>query len=165
MNERQRYCAFYQGWIKHRKPCYRCIEKTEDCGDCGCTLLKSNIAPEIGHPKRKLVFQPSIFRCYVSFREGKFVEFFQTSSCLTGQCSMVHDHPVMSEPLWWFGEKHILCVLLKRRTFYLIACFQRTEALHVFNQPNPHVGLNNFQVSHIAHSPHKGWDHSWDHHD
>ncbi len=23
-----------------------------------------------GHPKRKLVFQPSIFRCYVSFREG-----------------------------------------------------------------------------------------------
>ncbi len=25
----------------------------------------------MGHPKRKLVFQPSIFRCYVSFREGK----------------------------------------------------------------------------------------------
>ena len=24
---------------------------------------------KIGHPKRKLVFQPSIFRCYVSFRE------------------------------------------------------------------------------------------------
>jgi len=24
----------------------------------------------IGHPKRTLVFQPSIFRCYVSFREG-----------------------------------------------------------------------------------------------
>ena len=27
-------------------------------------------------PKRKLVFQPSIFRCYVSFREGNFVVFF-----------------------------------------------------------------------------------------
>ena len=27
---------------------------------------------QIGHPKRKLVFQPSIFRCYVSFREGKW---------------------------------------------------------------------------------------------
>ncbi len=25
---------------------------------------------KIGHSKRKLVFQPSIFRCYVSFREG-----------------------------------------------------------------------------------------------
>ena len=25
---------------------------------------------KIGHPKRKLVFQPSIFGCYVSFREG-----------------------------------------------------------------------------------------------
>jgi len=25
---------------------------------------------KIGHPKRKLVFQPSIFRCYVGFREG-----------------------------------------------------------------------------------------------
>ena len=25
---------------------------------------------KIGHPKRKLVFQPSIFMCYVSFREG-----------------------------------------------------------------------------------------------
>ena len=25
---------------------------------------------KIGHPKRKLVFQPSIFRCHVSFREG-----------------------------------------------------------------------------------------------
>ena len=25
---------------------------------------------KIDHPKRKLVFQPSIFRCYVSFREG-----------------------------------------------------------------------------------------------
>ena len=25
---------------------------------------------KIGHPKRKRVFQPSIFRCYLSFREG-----------------------------------------------------------------------------------------------
>ena len=29
-------------------------------------LPESNIAPEIGHPKRKVVFQPSIFKCYVS---------------------------------------------------------------------------------------------------
>ena len=25
---------------------------------------------KFGHPERKLLFQPSIFRCYVSFREG-----------------------------------------------------------------------------------------------
>ena len=27
----------------------------------------------MGHPKRKLVFQPSTFGCYVSFREGIFI--------------------------------------------------------------------------------------------
>ena len=30
----------------------------------------SNITPENKPSRRKLVFQPSIFRCYVSFREG-----------------------------------------------------------------------------------------------
>ena len=36
------------------------------------TLPETNSSHlKIGHPKRKLVFQPSIFRCYVSFREGK----------------------------------------------------------------------------------------------
>ena len=34
------------------------------------TLPETNISPEIGLPKRKVVFQPSIFRGYVSFREG-----------------------------------------------------------------------------------------------
>ncbi len=35
------------------------------------TLPKTNSSPlKIGHPKRKLGFQPSIFRCHVSFREG-----------------------------------------------------------------------------------------------
>ena len=39
------------------------------------TPLKINIAPERDHPKRKLLFQPSIFRCEnVSFREGKLRE-------------------------------------------------------------------------------------------
>ena len=32
---------------------------------------------KIVHPKRKRVFQPSIFRCYVSFREGRFHVNFQ----------------------------------------------------------------------------------------
>ena len=36
------------------------------------TLPKTNIAPENrASQKETLVFQPSIFRCYVSFREGK----------------------------------------------------------------------------------------------
>ena len=35
------------------------------------TLPETNSSPlKIDHPKRKLVFQPSIFRGYVSFREG-----------------------------------------------------------------------------------------------
>ena len=35
------------------------------------TLPETNSSPlKMGHPKRELVFQPSIFRCYVSFREG-----------------------------------------------------------------------------------------------
>ena len=36
------------------------------------TLPETNSSPlKIGHPKRKLVFQPSIFRGHVSFREGR----------------------------------------------------------------------------------------------
>jgi len=31
----------------------------------------SEFTPEIGNPKRKVIFQPSMFRCYVSFREGE----------------------------------------------------------------------------------------------
>ena len=35
------------------------------------TLPKTNSSPlKIGCPKRKLLFQPSICRCYISFREG-----------------------------------------------------------------------------------------------
>ena len=37
----------------------------------GVTLPKTNIAPgRRPGPKRKLLFQPQCFRCYVSFREG-----------------------------------------------------------------------------------------------
>ena len=36
-----------------------------------CTLPKTNIAPETRPSQnRKLIFQPSVFRRYVSFREG-----------------------------------------------------------------------------------------------
>ena len=41
----------------------------------GCTLPETNSSPlKIFHPKRRLVFQPSIFRCELaaSFREGKY---------------------------------------------------------------------------------------------
>ena len=36
------------------------------------TLPKTNIALNIGHLKRKLAFQPSIFRCYASFSDGNY---------------------------------------------------------------------------------------------
>ena len=40
------------------------------------TLHETNSSHlEIGHAKRKLVFQPSIFKCYVSFREGNIEQF------------------------------------------------------------------------------------------
>ena len=44
------------------------------------TLPKTNKPLKIGHHKRKLVFQPSIFRdfrCYVSFREGGYPNLLQ----------------------------------------------------------------------------------------
>ena len=40
------------------------------CFFCRLPSLKLTLPLKIGHPKRKVVFQPSIFRCYVSFREG-----------------------------------------------------------------------------------------------
>ena len=40
-----------------------------------CTLPEANIALKIGHPKRKLVFQPSMFRGYVSVREDRYISF------------------------------------------------------------------------------------------
>ena len=63
----------------------------------GGTLPKTNSSPlKTGHPKRKLIFQPSIFRGHVSFREGRsfflllclwrFSFFFQkVSGCLGSQ--------------------------------------------------------------------------------
>ena len=42
--------------------------------------LKLTWPLKMDFPKRELVFQPSIFRCYVSFREGKHV---QNHDCTT----------------------------------------------------------------------------------
>ena len=48
----------------------------------GLTLPETNSSHlKMGHPKKKLVFLPSVFRCYVSLREG---------------------NPCMC--FWWFGE-------------------------------------------------------------
>ncbi len=72
-------------------------------------LPKTNIAPE-NRPSQKvsLVFQPSIFRCYVSFREGSrlvatlFLFFF-------GWCSYrIQAGSIGQKPLWY------LMVCLKR---------------------------------------------------
>ena len=45
------------------------------------TLHKTNIAPENRVSPRKLVFQPSIFRWYVSFREGNLLTSMPIQRC------------------------------------------------------------------------------------
>ena len=57
---------------------------------------------KIGHPKRKPVFQPSIFRCYVSFREGNRESC--TFSSLTFFLAIpfqVSWHLTPSSFIWW----------------------------------------------------------------
>ena len=65
--------------IKHvfsqARPCESCEEscnafRTGSLYHIIYVCTPSNIAPEDRPSKRKLIFQPSIFRCYVSFREG-----------------------------------------------------------------------------------------------
>ena len=52
------------------------------------TLPETNSSHlKIGHPKRKIVFQPSIFRGYVSSREGIYIYTYRypvSHSCLSG---------------------------------------------------------------------------------
>jgi len=49
------------------------MKKIPDAQCMVYTLPETNSSPQkIGLPKRKVVFQPSIFRGYVSFREGTF---------------------------------------------------------------------------------------------
>ena len=46
------------------------LKMNKECFVFSCTLPETNSSPlKIGLPKRKLVFQSSIFRGYVSFRE------------------------------------------------------------------------------------------------
>ena len=74
------------------------------------TLPETNSLPmKIGHPKRKLVFQPSIFRCEnVSFREGILVEhslqifhlpLFLGGGGLRSKLYVVPTVPTLEEPL------------------------------------------------------------------
>ena len=48
-----------------------------------CTLPEPNIAPEDRPFQKEVVFQPSIFRGYVSFREGSFISRFHSCSTRT----------------------------------------------------------------------------------
>ena len=53
----------------------RCSRREQVLDGFG-TLPKTNMLPlKIDHSKRKLVFQPSIFGCYVSFRECSYCYF------------------------------------------------------------------------------------------
>ena len=72
-----------------------------------CDVLPSL---ELGLPKRKVVFQPSIFRCYVSFRG----------------CSIVSKH----EPAVWvkLGEKIWLKPLDQCQRKLFVGLFQREDS-------------------------------------
>ena len=66
-NNSWRWLSYQTWWISIAMSIYRKINVHK------CTLPKTNSSPlKIGHPKRKFIFQPLIFRCEnVSFREGK----------------------------------------------------------------------------------------------
>ena len=53
---------------------HSCVNLEKD-GEISLHTLKLTWHLQIGHPKRKVVFQPSIFRCYVSFWEGNIFQF------------------------------------------------------------------------------------------
>ena len=57
---------------------------------------------KIGHPKRKYIFQPLIFRCYVSFREGYLGQVLVTKKLPK---SPHHLHrPKVLHPNWWTAK-------------------------------------------------------------
>ena len=78
LNETSCHTCVLSGQISHVfSPKKSLIQKVSPCLVQGFsigwwyTLPKTDsLHLKIGHPKRTLVFQPSIFRCYVSFREG-----------------------------------------------------------------------------------------------
>ena len=77
---------WYCWWLQ--KSCDKTIEKKVSKKNTG-TMIRIEVIPslkltwhlKIGNPKRKFIFQPSIFRCYVSFREcisrGRQLGFWQ----------------------------------------------------------------------------------------
>ena len=65
-----------KGTSSNRRPksCWDLIKGTVAWEGGYPTLSETNSSHlKIGHPKRKLLFQPFIFRCYVGFREGNFL--------------------------------------------------------------------------------------------
>ena len=90
---------------------------------------------KIGLPKRKQIFQPSIFRCYVSFREGKLCwGFCYISDTKTDSLSLVASDNHLSAKVFlflffggvWSGgmniavvAKHVICQGLSQ---YLTNC-------------------------------------------
>ena len=65
---------------------------------------------KMSHPKRKLIFQPSIFRGYVSFREGK--------KCLSSSAPGLYltSHSCFSwcrNLSWWWKRHHAVCYSLE----------------------------------------------------
>ncbi len=71
------------------------------------TLPETNSSPlKIGLPKRKVVFQPSIFRCYVSFREGIYSLIIVSRSHLDPKKPFERrKNPLPESHCGWFPEK------------------------------------------------------------
>ena len=75
-----RLCRYLQGFIHHRWlfGIYSIKSMVK-----GYSPETKSLAPKVGLTKRKLIFQPSIFRCYVCFRGGITCTGFCTSQVLS----------------------------------------------------------------------------------
>ena len=70
------------------------------------TLPETNSSHlKIGHLKRKVVFQPSIFRGYVSFREGIFVDIRPQTETLWNPLQKNADVLSKMAPPYWLHKK------------------------------------------------------------
>ena len=106
------------------------------------TLPETNSSHlKIGHPQRKLVFQPSIFRGYVSFREGKRFEnaclnrdFYCCLSLLSFLDGKLRAKTFLSYHHWNTNQALILPAQW--------AYYQKNSLQHISLEPWPHSNIS-----------------------
>ena len=87
-----RISLLYRSYTNHTATCFDIII---------ILSLKLTFSPlKIGHPNRKLVFQPSIFRGYVSLQEGKSF-FYLHCQNMSRLCLSRRRHLQSNSPRWW----------------------------------------------------------------